>query len=285
MSIISDPYISPGRISGVFRYLLKMKGLKENRHKLECILSPQSLSGSSRDMIKHVINESISMNLLYMENDFVMINPALLIDIKLVENIYEHLPDILEQLIFDPRNDKNYDLARSIAWFLIQDIYFPSGTWKNIEKSPAIGVLRNIGLNDTRYTQLEDWICYLGYGWTFDYKGSFLQSDPTKKIKKLVRDYFWTNSGEEVALSKILQWISEKCPVFEDGRFRNEMEKKLENRPERHLSSSTSHAWFRLQDENFIKLYYYSDAESYIFTERDDHKKYSHVRWLGKNEE
>ena len=82
MSVLANPYVTPSRIRGVYRYLLLEASDKgENRDRLEKLMMPASLQSSdkavSRDMVHQTIHEGIQMGLFAEAEDRVQVHPNL----------------------------------------------------------------------------------------------------------------------------------------------------------------------------------------------------------------
>lgn len=285
MSILKDPYVVPSRVKGVLRYLLAAKGQREKRTTLEALLSPTTLISKgddkqlSRKMVQATIRECIKMGLLEESEDGseVAINPQLHLEEALV-------PSVLAQLLLNtPDLTENHGFARVLAWYLGQDFFAAPGNWSEVEQR----LREQIGgdlleFNDARFGQFEDWSCYLGFTWRNSLGGNqVLVPDPTAYLKLNLNEAFNGVANQQIPLGDFIKQLGKHCPVFETGTFREEIEKQLGGRESNYLSSVTSVALRRLEEEGYIKLEKLSDITVWVFQDGTD-SRLTHITWLGK---
>lgn len=294
MSVLTDSnqYACSSRVRGVFRYLLQKNGQREVREKLERYLSPESLirggeaDDVSRSMIKGTVSECLKMKLLIADDDApeptVMINPELPEQSRSKAKGDRLLPHTLASLMINTVSDANRNLALVIAWYLAQDAYAAPGNWPDFQATvlQQIGAER-LGMNDARYSQFADWICFLGFAWRHNLKGNdLLTPDPTSYLRSALKTVVVTGRQPQ-GLGEFITKLGEYCPVFETGIFRLEIEKKVKFREtEQHLSSTTSLALLRLQDEKLIQLSTRSDAPVYTFSDGQQAQSFTHIRLI-----
>lgn len=281
MSLLSNPYPTPSRVRGVFRYLLRSPEHRESRLTLESLMSPPSMRGKG-GMIQGTIDESIKLGLLTEASESVAINPALPEESKSPDTGDLHLPSTISGLIFNDDNGANHDLAQAITWYMAQDVYEAPGNWSEVQDRLAsqMGGER-FGLNNTRYTQFEDWVCYLGFAWSHKVKDSqrgTLVPDPTKYLKSHLGRLLKINRREP--LGKFLQKLAKLCPAFESGSLRDKLEETFGRREPRHLSTVTAFSLLRLHDEGYLKLSMEADAEAYVLPDGTTPKRLSHITLL-----
>lgn len=286
MSILKDPYVAPSRVKGVVRYLLAAKGQQEKRDTLEALMSPEALINKgedrriSRNMVQSNIRECIKMGLLEESED----GSVLSINSKL--NLNEaSLPSVLVQLLLNtPDYTENHDFARVLAWYLAQDFFEASGNWPQAEQHLRTQVGSDLlGLNDTRFGQFEDWSCFLGFSWRNSLAGNpVLVSDPTAYLRQSLGNLFEGVANQPVPLGEFINRLGRQCPAFETGTFREEHEDQLESREPNHLSSVTSIALRRLEEEGYVKLEKLSDITVWVLQDGVD-SRISHIAWLGKS--
>ncbi|MBD2425525.1 protein DpdG [Phormidium sp. FACHB-1136] len=299
MSVLKEGvYTVPSRVIGVYKYLIKAKDHQENRDKLYQALSPISLLTSSKKkkqdvssnpndipdeeikkdpykMIKTVIRQCINMGLLIEDNSNIRLNPEV--------NKKDSLPSIIGSLFLSQDNSENHDLVRVIAWYLAQDFYNVPGSWEETEtqlrQQVGDGLLE---LNDTRYGQFEDWSCYLGFCWRNSLsKKAVLVPDPTVYLRHNLKRLFENQVGQQLPLAEFINRLGKYCPIFETGKFRDEIEQQIELREPDHLSTVTSIALRRLEDEGSIRLENLADAAILLLTDGFGDPDISHITWLG----
>jgi len=282
MSVLKQIYATPSRVRGIYRYMLWREGQSESRDILERIMSPDTLTkeGKKSDMIHETVGECIKMGLLVEENNTVLINPNLPEAARNPLIGDSILPITLSNLFFSSGNEENHDLGRAISWYLSQNIYDAPGNWKEVEEALQ-AITDKLGLgNDTRYGQFEDWACYLGFAWCHSRKKEkMLVPDPTAYLRCRLAELF--RGKKSIVIGEAVRKLADICPVLEGGRLRKEIEKQYAQRDENYLSSSTSNAWLRLQDEGYVKLSQESDADTFIFIDGGTKRRYSEITWLG----
>jgi len=285
MSILKDPYVVPSRVKGVVRYLLAAKGQREKQDILEALLSPTALISKgedkqfSRKMVQSTIRECIKIGLLEESEDGseVAINPKLHLEEAL-------LPAVLTQRLLNISDlTENHDFARVLAWYLAQDFFAAPGNWRDAQQR----LLDQVGedlleLNDVRFGQFADWSCYLGFSWRNSLAGNpGLVPDPTAYLRQSLGSLFEGVANQPIPLGEFINRLGRHCPVFETGTFREEIEKQLEGRESNYLSSVTSIALRRLEEEKLIKLDPLSDSSIWVLQDGAD-SRLTHITWLGK---
>lgn len=286
MSILSVVEATPSRVRGVFRYLLKKKGKKENREILEAVLSPKSLikkENKDPEMLKKVIRECIGMHLLSEDEKEIKINPEITMESD------SCLPRVIAKLLLDKNQDRNRDFQRLLAWFLCQNFF-----GEPIDKKKAQVKLKDelghilpelLGReretqNVSRLEQFEYWSLYLGFAWRNGLNNT-LVIDPTSYLRVNLDLILNGLENQQLLLGDFIRRLAEFCPVFETGSFREEIEDLLNNREPNYLSSVTSMALRRLEEEKLIKLYPLSDASSVWVLQDGSDSQISHITWLG----
>lgn len=293
MSVLTDAnqYASSSRVRGVFRYLLPKAGQRESRDKLEKVLSPESLlrggdaDTTSRGMIKGTINECLKMGLLVEESDggdpIVAINPELPPEARSKSKGDSVLPQTLTRLMITLEREANRNLATVIAWYLTQDAYSTPGNWTETEAAllQQVGADK-LGMNDARYSQFADWVCFLGFAWRHSLKDKdLLTPDPTPFFRGAITTLIPQRGGQPRPLGDFILKLAAHCPVFETGAYRVEVENKVRTREtEQHLSSTTALALLRLQEEKTIELSKRSDAPVYTLPDGNQSQSFSHIR-------
>ncbi|MBD2667349.1 hypothetical protein B6N60_04586 [Richelia sinica FACHB-800] len=290
MSVLKQPLATPSRVRGVFRYLLSTKNQREKIEVLEKILSPDELvknAPSPRPMLRATINEMVKVGLLVKEDEEIAINSDLPENARNPQLGDKLLPDTLAELFFASKNEDEEDFGRVCAWYLAQDIYDAPGNWDEVEiqvNKQKVGDFLKMS-NNTLYGQLDDWMCYLGLAWGQALAGKRITvPDPIAYIKRNFKHIF--NEDKEILLIDFITRLARKCPLFETGKFREEVESQVDIRQPNYLSTSTAFALFRLQEEGYVKLLRKSDADLMLLpkinNQVDDDGRISHIIWQGE---
>lgn len=299
MSVINEVYAVPSRVFGVYRLLLQQPGRKMNRAELENVLSPQSIlnmkdevdeggtdesSKKNLEMVHAVVNETVKMGLVLEQEGIVSLSQDLPKDMLDKNKGVEVFPFYIFDLFVSDMNQENHDLVRLLTWFLAQDAYDAPDTWKRFERAliHQVGEHKLDCTNDNRYSQFLYWSRFCGFTTMYEIDQKSLVPDPTIYMKWVLPSLF--SERKNLSFNEVVRGLAQRCPVFEEGKFRNEMEVEYrhENRGERFLSTVTSHAWLRLRDEGYVTLDHKSDAEVYVLIESDRQHRFSHITWLGK---
>jgi hypothetical protein len=292
MSVLKTALATPSRMRGIFRYLLQAPKQRENKEKLTRLLSPDQLSegrnkSAEHPMFNDSLRESIKCGLLIADNDDIAINLQLPKASRHPQTGDKLLPDTLVQLFFAADNQDEEDLGRLIAWYLAQDIYDAPDTWEKVEKLVAEqGVAESLDLkisSNTLSGQVEDWMCYLGFAWghASDSNKKLFVAEPTAYLRRNLKDLFQEKAKIKLLIREFIDRLAKKCPVFETGKFRDQVEEKIGFRLPNHLSTSTAFALFRLQDDGYIKLIRESDADLFVFPSGDKEAGFSHIILTG----
>jgi len=282
MSILNTPDVSPSRVYGIYHYFSETGIAKESRGNLGEILMPKSLLGEPtqptsglRGMVQRCIDECVAMGLLKNESEYLSLHPQFS-DIKAGDFRFALTDNILAS-----DNERNHDLARAIAWYLSCDVYSAPGNWKSLEQSKQhLEFARNeLLLNDTRFGQLRDWICFLGFGWMHTGKqlGTFIVPEPSRQLQRRILDAFKDQPEQAMPLKSLMDFISKSCPVFEKGVFRDVIEQKFAPRAPEFLSTSTTCALLSLQSKGFLNVEMRSDAPVVVLDDGGVEMRYSHI--------
>jgi hypothetical protein len=290
MSVLKTGKATPSRMRGIFRYLLQAPKQRANREKLTRLLSPEKFSEDKNEkypMFNDSLRESIKCGLLIADNDDIAINFELPEASRHPQTGDKLLPDTLVQLLFASDNKDEEDLGRLIAWYLAQDIYDAPRTWKEVEQLVVEqGVDRSLDLkasSDALLGQAEDWMCYLGFAWSHasDSNKKLVVAEPTAYLRRNLKDLFQGEAKAKLSIRDFIDRLAKKCPLFETGKFREQVEEKIGCRLPNHLSTSTAFALFRLEDDGCIKLIRESDADLFIFPSGDKEAGFSHIILMG----
>ncbi|MEA5572614.1 protein DpdG [Calothrix sp. UHCC 0171] len=299
MSVLKTGLAHPSRMRGIFRYLLHAEGQREKRDVLERILSPDKLvehlaieekskdKKPSHPMFNDAIRESIKCKLLIEENEEVTINQNLPKDAINPQLGDKLLPDTFTYLFLNCDNEDEADFGRICAWYLAQDIYDAPGTWEEVEKRISEQKVGDfLKMSSSRlFVQMDDWMRYLGFAWGHTLGGKTVTvPDPTAYIKRNLKHLF--NGQKEITIQDFINRLAKQCPLFETGKFREEVETQIGTRETNFLSTSTAFALFRLHDEGDIQLYRQSDLAFMILpkvnNQVDNDGRISHIIWKGE---
>lgn len=282
MSILNVPEVTPSRVKGIVRYLLQARGRREKRETLETVLSPTALVSKgedkavSRSMVKLTIRECIKMGLLEEDDE----KTEITINSKL--NFKQELSSVLSQLLLSaPEYAENRDFSKVLAWYLNQDFADAPGNWSDAEHCLRKQLGQVLGLNDARFGQFEDWSCYLGFCWRNVLDGKqVLVPDPTVYLRQNLKNIFENQTNQQIPLGEVIERLGKYCPVFETGEFREEIEQQIELRESNYLSSVTSIALRRLEDEGIVKLERLSDTSIWVLNDGSRDPRVSHITYL-----
>ncbi|TAG13248.1 MAG: hypothetical protein EAZ39_28680, partial [Oscillatoriales cyanobacterium] len=100
-------------------------------------------------------------------------------------------------------------------------------------------------------------------------------------LKRNLKELFQGEVQAKLSIAEFVDRLAEKCPLFETGKFREQVEDKIGSRLPNHLSTSTAFALFRLQDDGCIQLIKESDADLFILPIGDKEAGFSHIIWTG----
>ncbi|MEG4581488.1 protein DpdG [Microcoleus sp. MON1_C5] len=291
MSVLKTALAAPSRMRGIFRYLLQAPKQCENRGKLTSLLSPDKLSegrnkGAEHPMFDAALRESIKCGLLIEEKEDIAINFNLTEEARHPQTGDKLLPDTLAKLFFASDNEDEEDLGRLIAWYLAQDIYDAPGTWEEVEQRVAEQrVAESLDLkisSNSLFGQVADWMCYLGFAWGHALGANkIIVAEPTAYLRRNLKELFQGEVQAKLSIAEFVDRLAKKCPLFETGKFREQVEEKIGFRLPKHLSTSTAFALFRLQDDGCIQLIKESDADLFILPSGDKEAGFSHIIWTG----
>jgi hypothetical protein len=292
MSIMTEVFAIPSRVRGVYRYMLQVKGQRMKHEDLEHTLSPVTVksddnsAGDDRKMVHQVINEMMKMGLLEKQEDDVVLSPSLPDVLRDRTKGDQAFPHLMMDLFTSSTNQENREFARLLAWYMIQDAYDAPYDFKRFEEAlqEQVGQHKLGCTNSNPFDQFVYWSVFCGFAWWMDLGESRLNPDPTEYLRNLLPELF---SGETTLLfTELVQRLAQRCPVFEQGTIRKELarEFQLEQLEANHLSSVSSLAWLRLQDEGYLKLEMRSDADVVVVWDGVRQIRYSHVTWIKRRE-
>ena len=292
MSLLNQIYATPSRVKGVVQFFTRERGQKLKRETAEELLSPASLlrptdeaPGGRRAMVQGAIDECVRLGLLREDGDSLVLDPELPDAARRYETVANELPAVILDRVLDPRSDMNQDLAAALAWYLGQDVLAAPGTWEEFGNAlvtqGANDVLR---FNDNRFKMFFYWSRYLGLANVLGVPVSATETDhrltpdPTECIRRLAGEILGTRSGR-VPVAEFLQGVRVRCSLFEGGEIRDTMQRLTAPREAKYLSSTTSHALLRLEEDGTLELRMLSDADAVLLVDGQRPRPVSEVVW------
>ncbi len=306
MSLLTEAYAVPSVVRGVVRHVLHSRSQRASLDSLMTFLAPDAVETHTRqlstagrvltsesdaeakkttgkDRVRKTLNECLRMGLLTQEGEEITLAPCLPEEFRnpLTEDSW--IPSAICGLIFDPSNESNHDLGLAIAWYLSLDAVAPPGTWPEVEKLLLdTGMKETLKLGDVRYHMLEDWLCYLGFGWTHVPSGRKLVPDPTAYIRRSLGGLFPSTLPDRQPLPAVMARLADACPVFEGGSLRSRVDAASDGATR--LSTATALAWMRLRDEGAVVLHHESDGQTLMLPDGDQAQPVSHVTVVRRRE-
>jgi hypothetical protein len=304
MSILQIVETSPSRVRGVVRYILSSSSERQKTSALKAMMSPETLplrrAGRESDeedgepvsevapggprMIDKVLNGCLKLGLVIEEGEDVLLNPDLPAERRSRRHAEALLPLTIADLILAPGGGQNHDLAQLIAWYLLQDpLSQPTTQESLLREIQAHPILhQHFGLKNQSYGQFEDWVEYLGFAWVCitPERRRGITPDPTAFIRRVASDLFVDAEDRTIGAAELVRRLGERCPVLEGGRFRGEVLQMAGLREEDgQLSSASSQAWLRLEEEGYWKLLTRSDAGApVVITDGDETRQVAAVQ-------
>lgn len=294
MSLFNQPFAVPSRVKGAVQLLVRERGQRTKRETAEALLSPASLKGEDGveklTMIRRTIDECVRLGLFVaQEEEFLTLNSDLPAAARSSDTVAVALPGAILDLILQPSDGPNEDLAASLAWFLAQDALAAPGTWgefaKALQDQGATDVLK---FNDTRYDNFWYWSRYLGLANVIasptpasNTLEERLSPDPTVCLRRILREVL-RERGTRVSAAECLRAVAARCPLFEGGSIRDAMDQYVQPREAKHLSSTTSLALLRLEEEGTIIMRMLADADALILVDGPARRPISDVAWVDR---
>lgn len=288
MSVLRTVEAVPSRVAGVVRYLLRCPRQREERDRLEAALSPASLRSEQREtpMVREVILECHRLGLTVSEGDDVRMADCVLERLgrgRFDDRVYR---DVVVDLVMEPGNSENQDLATLLAWFLAQDPTRFVGDLLGLSDLVRKQLGANaLVMNDNVYRDFRYWSVYLGFAKVLTTAGKpeRLLPDPTAYIERSLPALFTEGRRVPVGLPDVLSRLAARCPVFEGGRAYEEIRRFLPARSDGHVAGALSLALLRLRDREIVHLSVKSDAVSVVLLDGTDQARFTHAAWTGRS--
>jgi hypothetical protein len=229
-------------------------------------------------MVDATVNECVAAGLLVETDGGLTVNPALPGEARSAKTGETLLPLTLASLFFDPEREANHDLGLATAWYLSLDAYSAPGNWAEVERAMVdSGTKELLKLSDVRYHMLEDWLCFLGFGWTYSLGEKRLTPDPTRHLRARLSSLFPGPARSRHPLGDVMSRLATLSPVFEGGFLREQVPQAKAEDGANRLSTATALGLLRLRDEGFIELHHESDATTLLLPDGDQDQPFSHV--------
>jgi hypothetical protein len=287
VSLLSQPFAVPSRVKGAVKFLVQERGQRAKRNTAEALLSPASLKGDEGDndklaMIRRTIDECLRLHLFVEDGEYLAVNRALPEVARNPNTVASALPGVLLDLILNAEGE-NQDLAAPLAWFLGQDALEAPATWTEFGNAlQAQGMADVLKFNNTRYDNFWYWARYLGLA---NVVGSLTASgtleerllpDPTDCLRPILHEVL-AGRGGRLSAAECLRHVSARCPLFEGGEIRDTLDRHTRAREPRHLSSTTSFALLRLEEEGTLAMGLLSDADALVLVDGPDRRSVSEI--------
>jgi hypothetical protein len=288
MSVIARMEAIPSRVR-LLVSVLADRPSGETEERLRAFCSPETLHRAVQDPIaifRVTLAAAKDLGLIETVDDKLRVREGVL---TRKGNVSADVFAAIERAMLPPEAEPDLgqaDFARAMAWFLMQSPRRPLQQGINykieIQKQMALPEDMVFDLNNRdRFNSFHYWCRFLGYGEVV--AGRALVADPTSALR---RHLPWTMEGDrEAPILSLLGRLAKQTPVFEGGRVRREVEgdarPEYQREPQR-LSSSTSFALHRLEQEGVLKLAARSDAQAMILDlGADAPRRVSHIEFAG----
>jgi hypothetical protein len=291
VSLIQQAYAVPSRIQGIYRYLLRAKDQRDRIDVMERLFMPDPLLDYSkkedpRAPFRENVREGLRLRLFGEikadpDDRHLTLHEDLPVVVRDPKEGEEHLRFAIADLVLLDAEGQNDNLAYALAWYLAQDPYGAPATKydlplaiKNHELEERTNVTSGVTIDQFAY-----WSVYLGFAWQH-HRGdeTVLTPDPTVYLRRAL-PYLFTERGETQSLPAFMARLADRAPIFEGGRFRDEIEQVIGGRDENHLSPCTALALLRLREEGDIELEKRSDINLRVFPEHKERHRFTHITW------
>jgi hypothetical protein len=286
-----EPQVTPSCLIAVVRYLLRCtKDASEKRDTLEALLMPPALrrredgtvDEPDRPGLWETISEFKRMGMFEVTRDRIALVDGVLNQYADRYAIEKKLPLIVSDFA-SGRTGKPADrLLEATSWYLSLPVIGAPGKWDEIDEGDYRTTAENLGLrNSVRAPQLRHWASYLGLVWACSLRGhAFLVPDPTAQLRLRLSGLREELGAEWMPFRRFMRAISDQVPVLEGGAIRQRMAYQDRWEAESRLSTSTSLALLRLQDERRLDLVANADADIVVLDAHTRTQNISHVRIL-----
>lgn len=187
------------------------------------------------------------------------------------------LPNIMTRLALNPQNNTNFwdaeksasaDFTRGVAWMLAQNVYttvfVADHEAEDLENKQLGGSNLSLFKTGVRWNGFKSWAPFLGFGTLEVVSGNkaFL-IDPTIAVRNRLNEVF--EHSTELPVSDFIDRLAEILPVVDRGRYRREVEAKLnrsnwEPTSDLEISTSLVRALYRLRETRELRFDNRSDS-------------------------
>lgn len=286
-----EPQVTPSCLIAVIRYLVRCTpNASEDRKVLEAMLMPSALrrrndgavEEQDRSALWETVNEFKRLGLFEVSRERVSITDAVLGRHTDLHSIEIDLPLIVSDHISGRMGKPADRLIEATAWYLSLPVNRAPGRWEEIDEGDYRATAEALGLrNSVRAPQLRHWAGYLGLVWACSLRGNaFLVPDPTAHIRLRLTGLRQDLGSEWMPIRRFMTALSKQIPVLEGGEVRRRMAYQDRWEVEARLSTSTSLALLRLQDERRLDLVANADADMVVLDTDVRTENISHVRLL-----
>jgi hypothetical protein len=305
MAALNPPGSLPSEMQAIIRLLLSATGHSMPRPRVEQLVTPTTLQGSISDGGGG--QESDTIRVMRLVGFIGEEKGELVLNRQLAKAIGRDVSSarirrvvrraFLANVGMDEAKTSNAgaaDLARTAAWYLLQDPLDPPMRW---DGDGGVQELRQRQLrfeepileNNTRWGALDRWMPYLGLA-VHDHRDSagraslqVLVPDPTFAVRDELTEIL-PQPRVQKPLKDVLGELGRACPVLDGGVYqRAVIEMLLPNSlpvADGTISRSLSHSLLRLQDWSEITLHDRADADKVALRVGADAVAYSHVERL-----
>jgi hypothetical protein len=317
MAVLNPPGILPNVARAIYRYLLHADGQRENANRLESLVSPRSLFAGAEDEVETAkkvsdgrrrayvptLNSLIELGLLVKQDDFVALNPALPKEALRTGTGDSLFAATMRALTLQASANTGEwesqegarDLTLGLAWFLMQRVVDPPGTWEDrgltsgAQQAQARQLPQRVIRNDTRWGAFVRWSRFLGFTWQMSLDGtSVLVPDPTQAVESSLARVF--KGKRNLTVGTFVQRLADELPVLDEGAYWKEVRNRLkagqDEFPQDALSPALSHALLMLKEAGTLSLSDKADAQRLSLSSDPDTKlTVSHVGLIGQKKE
>ncbi len=281
VSLLVNVYPSPSRVRAVYRFLLHHPNQCEYFDIIESNLTPQALKEEAKpsQMLSQVLVELVQLGLLEKQDTLYRLHPKLSDATRDPSRGEEQLPWTLLNLIF--QTDREKDLLKNFAWFLMQSVTNPPGTWSEMEEAlKREGLLTQLNINNTMVTQFQDWGVFLKLFITLPSKGRSVKCFPypNKIIEQILPEIF--HDKRTLTMEVAVERIAGLIPIIEHGEIWKEVRELGQLPMNTKLSPATSAVWLDFKERGIIDFSHESDAKMFFLSEGKEEIRVSVVTLL-----
>jgi hypothetical protein len=231
--------------------------------------------------LKTTLEEFEKLGILSLSSESIALSPKALRQFPDRERIEADLPIIVSDHAFCRPDGQPDRLMKAMAWYLSLPVTKVPGTWDEFD-ARRYPEAKQTGLsNSVPYAQLRHWGRYLGLIWVCSSRGqAFAVPDPTAQIRWRLPSLRGALGTEWLSIRSFMAALVKLVPVLDGGSIRSRVTADDMWRAQSLLSTSTSLALRRLEDEHRIELTVNADADLVLLDEETKKVKVSHIRLL-----